>query len=105
MNKHGCKFIPAYDLHPFFVIAEVFYMDYSSISDTAKRWGLSRRRIQTLCSEGRIPGAARIGMMWAIPSDAEKPEDARIKSGHYIGVSALRKKNSACTSSVSDKER
>ena len=67
-------------------------MDYVSISDTAKKWGLSKRRVQTLCSEGRIPGAARIGIIWAIPGDAEKPEDARVKSGHYIGMSAKYRK-------------
>ena len=37
-----------------------------------------------LCSENRIDGAVRIGYSWAIPADAKKPEDARIKSGKYI---------------------
>lgn len=49
----------------------------------AEKWGLGVRRIQTLCVEGRIPGATKIGSYWAIPADAEKPEDARIKSGKY----------------------
>lgn len=26
----------------------------------------------------------RIGTYWAIPEDAEKPSDARVKSGKYI---------------------
>ena len=42
------------------------------------------RRIQTLCVTGRIPGATKIGSYWAIPSDAEKPKDERIKTGRYI---------------------
>ena len=45
---------------------------------------MSIRRIQILCCEGRIPGAVRIGYVWAIPDDEPKPGDARIKSGKYI---------------------
>ena len=59
-------------------------MSYLSILETAKKWGISKRRIQVLCSENRIPGAMRIGNYWAIPEDAEKPKDARVKSGRYI---------------------
>lgn len=61
-------------------------MDFISISEAADKWGISRRRVQTLCIQGRIHGAERLGTMWAIPSDAEKPVDARIKSGRYIGL-------------------
>lgn len=63
-------------------------MDYITLAETAEKWGISNRRVQTLCSEGRIPGATRMGNMWVIPKNAEKPKDARIKSGNYIGVSA-----------------
>lgn len=59
-------------------------MKYLSITQTAERWGISTRRIQILCSEGRVPGAIRIGSVWGIPEDAEKPADARIKNGRYI---------------------
>ena len=59
-------------------------MEYLSIREVAEKWGISKRRIQTLCSEDRISGAVRIGNMWAIPVDAEKPKDERIKSGRYI---------------------
>ena len=64
-------------------------MEYLSIKQTAEKWGISVRRIQVLCAEERIPGAIKIGSYWAIPawaipSDAEKPADARIKSGKYI---------------------
>ena len=67
-------------------------MDFMSIAEAAEKWGLSKRRVQTLCSSGRIPGAARLGAMWAIPKDAEKPSDARIKNGNYIGYSAKYRK-------------
>jgi len=59
-------------------------MDYLTIKQTAKKWGLSGRRVQTLCAEGRIEGAERIGNMWVIPNNVEKPSDMRIKSGRYI---------------------
>ena len=42
------------------------------------------KRVQILCAEERIPGAIRIDSSWAIPADAEKPVDERIKSGKYI---------------------
>ena len=51
-------------------------MNYLSVSQTAEKWGISTRRIQILCGEGRIPGAMRIGAFWAIPDDAAKPTDA-----------------------------
>lgn len=59
-------------------------MKYLSTQEVSKLWGISIRRIQVLCNEGRIKGAIRIGSTWAIPSDAEKPKDARIKSGRYV---------------------
>lgn len=62
-------------------------MEYLSIRQTAERWGLSVRRVQVLCSNDRIPGAVRIGYSWAIPADADKPTDARIKSGRYVKTS------------------
>ena len=59
-------------------------MEYLSIRETSEKWGIGTRRIQTLCITGRIEGATRIGSFWVIPKDAEKPKDARIKSGKYI---------------------
>ena len=49
-----------------------------------KKWGIKERRINTLCLEGRIEGAVKFGNTWAIPEDAEKPKDERIKSGKYV---------------------
>ena len=58
-------------------------MGFISSIDAGKKWNLSNRRIAVLCSEGRIAGAQKIGNTWLIPEDAEKPTDARIKSGKY----------------------
>ena len=52
-------------------------MDYISIAEAAKKWGITRRRVQVLCNEGRIPGLTKFGKAWAIPKDAKKPVDAR----------------------------
>ncbi len=59
-------------------------MKYISAIEAAERWNLSRRRVITLCNDGRIEGAQRAGTYWIIPEDAEKPTDARVKSGKYI---------------------
>ena len=47
--------------------------NYTSTSAIAKRWKLSERRIQTYCSQGRIPGARKQSGVWIIPEDAVKP--------------------------------
>ena len=57
---------------------------YLKISEIAEKWGIKERRINTLCLERRIEGAVKFGNTWAIPEDAEKPKDERIKSGKYI---------------------
>ena len=57
---------------------------YLKISDVSEKWGIKERRINTLCLEGRIEGAIKFGNTWAIPENAEKPKDERIKSGKYI---------------------
>ena len=59
-------------------------VEYISTSEAAKKWGLIRRRVTVLCTEGRIPGAQLVGDRWMVPANAEKPADARIKSGRYI---------------------
>lgn len=52
-------------------------MDYITAREAAKKWGVSERRINQYCAEGRIPGAERFGGAWAIPAGAEKPGDPR----------------------------
>ena len=52
-------------------------MKYITASQASKRWNISQRRVQILCVEDRIPGVFKLGEAWAIPADAEKPEDPR----------------------------
>lgn len=56
-------------------------MNTMTVADAAQRWGISERRIAVLCKEGRIKGAYKQGKSWVIPADAQRPADARIKSG------------------------
>ena len=55
-----------------------------TIKEASEKWNLSVRRIQTMCNEGLVDGVIKFGREWAIPKDAEKPTDKRIKSGKYI---------------------
>lgn len=50
---------------------------YFSLREMVEKWGVSERRINQYCAQGRIPGAQKIGNAWAIPADAEKPKDPR----------------------------
>lgn len=59
-------------------------MRFFSISQMSDKWGISQRRIRTLCIEGRIEGAFKMGAYWSIPENAKKPKDERIKSGRYV---------------------
>ena len=59
-------------------------MDYMTIKEAAEKWGLSVRRVQDICKAGMISGLKKFGHSWAIPVDAKKPIDHRIRSGNYI---------------------
>lgn len=52
-------------------------MKYLTTSELSKQWGISTRRIGTLCKEGRIEGAILKGKTWIIPDDIAKPLDMR----------------------------
>ena len=56
-------------------------MEYMSAPQAAEKWGISERRVQILCSKNRIPGVSKLGYMWLIPKNAEKPIDGRTKRG------------------------
>lgn len=57
---------------------------FITVKEAAEKWNIGVRRVNTLCLEGRIPGVSKLGNVWAIPEDAEKPTAERIKSGKYI---------------------
>ena len=43
-------------------------MQYISCEEMGEKLGLSRRRVQQLCAQGKIPGAEKIGRDWLIPA-------------------------------------
>lgn len=57
---------------------------YKTISENAEEWKLKFRTIQMMCAQGKLEGATKVGNVWVIPNDTEKPVDLRIKSGKYI---------------------
>lgn len=52
-------------------------MEYLSAQEAAEKWGISQRRVHQYCEQNRIEGVTRIGRAWAIPEEAQKPEDPR----------------------------
>lgn len=59
-------------------------MEFLKIDDIAAEWGVSPRRLQSLCAEGKIQGATRFGRAWMIPKDAPRPVDGRTKAGRSL---------------------
>jgi excisionase family DNA binding protein len=50
-------------------------MEFMTTTEAATLWGISSRRITTLCNEGRVQGATNVGRTWLIPKGAKKPEE------------------------------
>ena len=56
-------------------------MGYMTASQAAEKWRISQRRVQMMCAQNRIEGVFKLGENWAIPDNAEKPRDKRMKGG------------------------
>ena len=48
-------------------------MDYISVAEFAKKFGIAERTVRNYCSNGKIPGAVLVGKTWSVPCDAELP--------------------------------
>ena len=55
-------------------------MDYLTTRQAAEKWGISQRRVRTLCEQGKISGAIRAGKSYSIPASAKKPNDYRFRT-------------------------
>ena len=55
-------------------------MDYMTLKEASKIWGVTPRWINYYCSAGRIPGAEKMGTV-----NATKPLDGRRKSAGQSG--------------------
>ncbi len=66
-------------------------MEYLNIAETADKWGISPRRLQTLCANGKVEGATRFGKAWMIPKTTQKPMDGRTKASKDNKAALLEK--------------
>lgn len=67
----------------FYFMGRNMMNDFVTIKEISEKWNLTPRRIQKMCAEGKISGAIKFGRDWAIPANAEKSKDSRVKSGEY----------------------
>ena len=54
-------------------------LNFMSPRQASEKWGITDRQIQSLCSQGKVEGATRLGREWLIPKDAPRPLDGRTK--------------------------
>jgi len=55
-------------------------MDWITSQEAGALWGITDRRVQSLCAQGKIDGIIKKGRMWFIPKSAQKPTDGRTKA-------------------------
>ena len=68
-------------------------MEYTSVSEIAKKWGVTVAFVYIAAKAGRIPGAEIIGGRWHIPKDAENPSKiAKSPKIGYISTEEAAKK-------------
>lgn len=48
-------------------------MEFLSVKEVAKLWGMSERSVRNYCANGRIEGAFLTGKTWNIPAGSTKP--------------------------------
>lgn len=49
-------------------------INYLSVTEAAKKWGVSERSVRGYCADGKIHGAVRKGKTWQLPENAQKPD-------------------------------
>lgn len=87
-------------------------MGYITVSEAAKKWGISDRRVRLLCSQDRIEGVIHKGRKYLIPIDAAKPVDERTRKsknhpaskGNFYEASDRLKEKYAAVKTRSKKE-
>ncbi len=61
-------------------------MEYKTAMEVSQAWKCDRSLVLRYCREGRINGAKKAGSSWLIPSNANKPFDARKKSREITSI-------------------
>jgi len=65
-------------------------MEWLTPEEAGILWGLKARRVQAMCSNGKITGAVRKGRMWLIPKNTAKPIDGRTKAAKQKKLHKIR---------------
>ena len=59
-------------------------LNWMTPQQAAKKWGISDRRVQAFCANGKVDGAVRLGRGWLIPLDMSKPKDGRANNRRVV---------------------
>jgi hypothetical protein len=59
-------------------------LEWITPGQAAERWRITERQVQSLCSQGKVANAVRIGRVWLIPRDTSKPLDGRTKAAKHV---------------------
>ena len=54
-------------------------MEYLSVTETSKKWGVSQVLVRKFCREKRIPRVKCHNGIWMIPEDAKRPNSLGIR--------------------------
>jgi len=55
-------------------------IEWITVKDAGELWGMTTRRAQFLCANGKVDGAQKLGNMWVVPKGTPKPIDGRTKA-------------------------
>ena len=67
-------------------------MNYITIQEAARKWGVSDRLVRRYCAQDRIPGATNMNGVWRIPRDAVRISKATVKHTDKTEIPKLAKK-------------
>ena len=59
-------------------------MEYMTTQEAADLWGIKVRRVQSLCENGKVEDAKKLGHFWVIPIGTPKPIDGRTKAAKSL---------------------
>ena len=69
--------------------------NWMTAQEAAEAWGITDRRVQILCANGKVEGVLRLKRGWLIPKSIPKPADGRATNGRKPT-----KKNESCVPSI-----
>ena len=55
-------------------------MEWITAKEAGESWGMTKRRAQFLCANGKVNGARKLGNIWVVPKGTQKPIDGRTKA-------------------------